>query len=61
MLFDQALREGGACHLCGHSREIEELDVWGGLRELVDYVARRCDVIHADNRHALELALAQSF
>jgi hypothetical protein len=56
--FDQVLREGG--HLCGYSWEIKELDLWGDLRELLDYVARRRNVICADNRHVLELALSQS-
>jgi peptidoglycan-N-acetylglucosamine deacetylase len=54
-LFDDVLSEGGIWHLYGHSWEIEELDLWAHLGELLDYVSNRPGSIYATNRHALEL------
>lgn len=48
-LFDQVLRDGGVWHLYGHSWEIEKLGLWDGLRELLDYVARRDAVRYVPN------------
>ncbi len=47
--FDLVLREGGVWHLFGHSWEIEELDLWDDLREVLDYVCRREGVICIPN------------
>lgn len=54
-LFDRVLEQGGVWHLYGHSWEIEELGLWDGLRELVDYVCGREGVLYASNRDALRL------
>src|SRR5262249_44651624 len=48
-LFDSILEDGGVWHLYGHSWEIEALDLWDGLRELLDYVARRDAVRYVTN------------
>jgi len=40
-LFDKVLAEGGIWHLYGHSWEIEALNLWDELAEMLDYVARR--------------------
>ena len=40
-LFDKVLAEGGIWHLYGHSWELEALNLWDELAELLDYVARR--------------------
>lgn len=37
--FDRVLREGGVWHLYGHSWEIDQLGLWGELREMLTYVA----------------------
>jgi peptidoglycan-N-acetylglucosamine deacetylase len=47
--FDQALREGGVWHLYGHSWLIEEMALWDGLVEVLDYVSRRENVRYANN------------
>ena len=37
-LLDSVLRTGGMWHLYGHSWEIEELGLWNGVKEVLDYV-----------------------
>jgi peptidoglycan/xylan/chitin deacetylase (PgdA/CDA1 family) len=48
-LFDVVLERGGVWHLYGHSWEIETLQLWEGLEELLDYVAHRTNVIYTTN------------
>jgi len=48
-LFDAVLKDGGVWHLYGHSWEIDRLDLWGGLRELLDYVCQRDGVRYVPN------------
>ncbi len=48
-LFDSVLQNGGVWHLYGHSREIEELGLWNGLGEILDYVGKRKDVLYIPN------------
>ncbi|PYX98530.1 MAG: hypothetical protein DMG64_09415 [Acidobacteria bacterium] len=43
-LFDRVLREGGVWHLYGHSWEIEKHDLWGELKQILEYVGGRADV-----------------
>jgi len=43
------LREGGVWHLYGHSWLIEEMALWDGLVEVLDYVSRRENVRYANN------------
>ncbi len=54
-LFDSVLRDGGVWHLYGHSWEIDELRLWGGLQEVLDYVAKRPGVHYVSNSGVLRL------
>ena len=54
-LFDSVLRDGGLWHLYGHSWEIEELRLWNGLKEVLDYVANRPGVTYMSNCAAVGL------
>ena len=49
MMFDRVLRKGGIWHLYGHPWEIERLNLWSQLAEMLDYVANRSDVTYATN------------
>jgi peptidoglycan/xylan/chitin deacetylase (PgdA/CDA1 family) len=60
-LFDAVLEDGGVWHLCGHSWQIERLDLWGGLRELLDYVCRRDAVRYVPNCALLQPQSVASF
>lgn len=55
LLFDSVLQNGGIWHLYGHSWEIEELRLWGGLQEVLDYVAHRPGVAYVSNSAAVRL------
>jgi peptidoglycan/xylan/chitin deacetylase (PgdA/CDA1 family) len=48
-LFDQVLENGGFWHLYGHSWELESLDLWSQLDELLGHVARRPGVRYVTN------------
>jgi peptidoglycan/xylan/chitin deacetylase (PgdA/CDA1 family) len=48
-LFDSVLANGGVWHIYGHSWEIEELGLWNGLAELLDYVSHRQGVSYMAN------------
>jgi peptidoglycan-N-acetylglucosamine deacetylase len=52
-LFDDALAVGGVWHLWGHSWEVEALDLWTELEELLDYVSNRPGVLYANNGETL--------
>jgi peptidoglycan-N-acetylglucosamine deacetylase len=52
-LFDHALAEGGVWHLVGHSWEIEQLGLWDQLREMLDYVSGRGNVLYLTNNEVL--------
>lgn len=54
-LFDSVLHDGGLWHLYGHSWEIEELRLWGDLREVLDYVANRPEVTYLSNGAAVRV------
>jgi peptidoglycan-N-acetylglucosamine deacetylase len=60
-LFDVVLRDGGVWHLYGHSWEIDELGLWNGLRELLDYVSKRDGVRYVPNCGLLQPQLNESF
>ncbi len=49
MFFDTVLRNGGVWHLYGHSWEIQELRLWDGLKEVLDYVSNRPGVLYLAN------------
>jgi peptidoglycan/xylan/chitin deacetylase (PgdA/CDA1 family) len=59
LLFDSVLRSGGIWHLYGHSWEIEELRLWGGLQEVLDYVAKRPGVTYVSNGAAVQMRTSQ--
>jgi peptidoglycan-N-acetylglucosamine deacetylase len=52
-LFDQVLNRGGIWHLYGHSWEIDELAIWRQLKELLDYVSKRKNVVYLTNSQLL--------
>ena len=54
-LFDVVLKDGGFWHLYGHSWEIERMGLWGGLRELLDYICRHDGVSYIPNAALVEL------
>jgi len=54
-LFDRVLKHGGTWHLYGHPWEIEKLNLWGPLRQMLEYVSGRNGVIYATNIQMLEL------
>jgi len=59
-LFDQVLSRGGVWHLYGHSWEIESLQLWSELREVLDHVHGREDVMYVSNGELLSLARLRS-
>jgi hypothetical protein len=54
-LFDDVLQEGGIWHLYGHSWEVEEMNLWNQLAEMLDYISRRPGVTYATNGQLLRL------
>ncbi|MFB3922528.1 MAG: polysaccharide deacetylase family protein [Terriglobia bacterium] len=48
-LFDHVMDRGGIWHLYGHSWEIQELNLWDDLADVLDYVARRQGVRYLSN------------
>jgi peptidoglycan/xylan/chitin deacetylase (PgdA/CDA1 family) len=55
-LFAYACEHGGAFHLWGHSRDIEELDAWGALDGFLATVAREvAPAYRLDNRQLAAL------
>jgi peptidoglycan/xylan/chitin deacetylase (PgdA/CDA1 family) len=48
-LFSQVLQYGGIWHLYGHSWEIDDLAIWGDLREMLDHVSHHKDVTYVTN------------
>ena len=53
-LFDRVMNEGGVWHLFGHSWEIEQRALWGGLEELAEYVSGRPGVQYVTNGELLD-------
>lgn len=47
--FDSVLKFGGLWHLYGHAWEIEELGLWDGLKEVLDYVSHRPGIQYLPN------------
>jgi peptidoglycan/xylan/chitin deacetylase (PgdA/CDA1 family) len=54
MLFDRVLRDGGVWHLYGHPWEIEKLNLWSQLAEMLDYVGQRESVTYCTNGQLLK-------
>lgn len=59
LIFDSVLHDGGVWHLYGHSWEIEELRLWDGLKEVLDYVSGRPDVLYLANSSVVKLRAAK--
>lgn len=55
-LFREVFENGGIWHLYGHSWEIEELNLWDDLRELLDYVCHRPLVKYVNNGQLVQRA-----
>lgn len=49
VLFDRVLEKGGFWHLYGHAWELEDLNLWKQLDDLLAYVARRPEVHYVTN------------
>ncbi len=49
LTFDCVLADGGLWHLFGHSWEIDELRLWDGLAEVLEYVSQRPGVRYLAN------------
>jgi hypothetical protein len=54
-LFDSVMENGGIWHLYGHSREIEELDMWKDLEDILEYVGQRKGVMYVPNSEVIRL------
>lgn len=59
VLFDSVLQEGGVFHLYGHSWEIDELNLWDDLNDVLDYVSKRDDVLYVSNADTLDYVPAK--
>jgi peptidoglycan-N-acetylglucosamine deacetylase len=59
-LFDSVLQNGGIWHLYGHSWEIDALNLWDGLRRMLDYVCRREGVTYLPNGEVLRILQARA-
>lgn len=60
LLFDSVSQEGGIFHLYGHSWEIDELDLWDELEEVLDYVSHREGVFYLSNAEILDYIPARN-
>ncbi len=53
MMFDRVRREGGVWHLSGHPWELEKLQLWPQLREMLEYVGNQSGVQYVTNGQLL--------
>ncbi|MBZ5679773.1 MAG: polysaccharide deacetylase family protein [Acidobacteriia bacterium] len=53
-LFDRTVRDGGVWHVYGHPWEIEKLNLWSQLEEILDYVSHRDGVTYLTNAQLLQ-------
>jgi len=53
--FDRVLRHGGVWHLYGHPWEIQKLNLWDQLSEMLEYVSNRRDVRYVTNGRLVDL------
>jgi len=54
-MFDRVLRHGGIWHVYGHSAEIEKLNLWGQVRQMLEYVSHRSNVVYITNGQIIDL------
>ena len=59
-LFDSVLQNGGIWHLYGHSWEIDELGLWAGLEQILDYVGKRKEVMYIPNCEVIRFLSSQA-
>lgn len=59
-LFDRVLEQGGIWHMWGHSWEVDQLQQFDAMREMLDYVSRREDVLYLNNGDVLKYLPAYS-
>jgi len=52
-LFSEVLEQGGIWHLYGHSWEVDEVGIWGDLREILNHVSNRKGVTYVTNDQLL--------
>lgn len=60
VLFDSVGQEGGIFHLYGHSWEVDELDLWDELTEVLNYVSHREGVLYLSNAEILDYIPARN-
>jgi len=60
ILFDAVSQEGGIFHLYGHSWEVDELDLWDELKEVLDYVSHRERMLYLSNAEILDYIPARN-
>jgi peptidoglycan/xylan/chitin deacetylase (PgdA/CDA1 family) len=53
-MFDRVAQDGGIWHLYGHSWELDELNLWAGLEELLSYVEGREGFSYLTNSQTLQ-------
>ncbi len=53
-LFDHICQTGGLFHLWGHSWELEKLNAWQKLENVLSHIAQKNDVIHSTNTEILK-------
>ena len=53
-MFDCINKEGGTWHLWGHSREIENLNLWDSLESVFKYVSNRQNVVYCTNGELID-------
>jgi peptidoglycan/xylan/chitin deacetylase (PgdA/CDA1 family) len=58
-LFDKVLRDGGVWHLYGHAWELEKLNLWAQLEEVLNYVSGRDGVAYLTNAQLLQRVKSQ--
>ena len=54
-LFERIYQTGGVFHLWGHSWELEKINGWQKLENVLAYIAKKNDVIHQNNTEILSL------
>jgi peptidoglycan/xylan/chitin deacetylase (PgdA/CDA1 family) len=59
-IFDDVFRDGGIWHLYGHPWELEKLNLWGQLNEMLDYVSGRDGVAYLTNGQLLQRVTLRS-
>ncbi len=59
-LFDRVRRQGGVWHLSGHPWELEQLQLWPQLRQMLEYVSNQTGVQYVTNGQLLALLYGET-